>query len=157
MDQLQRNPIWKRHFKSAAALGDYSTRELSRRLGNDPISNLTQKQIRMVMIVREHTEEDRPGMLLKELAEQAEVSPSSASTMVNVLVRKGILERRNCTQDRRAIRISLSTSLQSYLMASDQLLNEKLAELSAIMGTERMRAWSEAVDIIIKHLAPNRH
>ncbi|MFV0422534.1 MarR family transcriptional regulator [Oleidesulfovibrio sp.] len=156
MDNQRRNPIWKRHFKSAALLGDYSTRELSRRLGNDPVSNLTQKQIRMVMIIREHTEEGRPGMLLKELAEQAEVSPSSASTMVNMLVRKGILERRNCTQDRRAIRISLSTSLQSYLMASDQLLDEKLAEISETIGPERMRAWSEAVDILITSLSLNK-
>ncbi|MBL3583003.1 MarR family transcriptional regulator [Oleidesulfovibrio alaskensis] len=156
MSNLQRHPIWKRHFKSAAALGDYSTRELSRRLGNDPISNLTQRQIRMVMIIRDHTESGRPGMLLKELAEKAEASPSSASTMVNALVRKGILERRNCPEDRRAVRISLSGPLQSYLLASDQLLNEKLAGISSIIGEERMRCWSEVVDIIIRELETTR-
>ncbi len=155
MHKRQCHPLWKRHIRSAVAISNYSFQKLSDKRGNDPLSSLTHRQLCMVMTIRDYTKEKAEGISLTELAKQSNISPPSASAMVNVLLRKGVLVRKHHSTDRRAVCISLSPALQDYLADSERLLDEKLIELSTVISEKHMRYWSEVVDILNRELAPS--
>ncbi len=74
----------------------------------NPFMTLTVSQARVFRFLCVTTRENPEGIKLKELADQLKVSPAAASEMVEVLVRKGVLERQQSETDRRAVNIRLS-------------------------------------------------
>jgi DNA-binding MarR family transcriptional regulator len=63
---------------------------------------------------------------LKLLANDLEITPAAASEMVETLVRRGALERRNDLNDRRAVSLNLSPSWQNKFNLCEKLLENLL-------------------------------
>jgi len=77
-------------------------------------------------------------LTLNELAEALYIAPSTASRTVDELVRKGLAERRQDPDDRRAVCLTLSSQGQALFEALRQhLLQRQLAILQQIDPTSR--------------------
>lgn len=72
--------------------------------------NLTLRQQHMLRNVYRLTEEKPEGVSLKELAASLSLTSGAASAMVEMFVRRELLERRTDEADRRAVKIRLSNT-----------------------------------------------
>ena len=107
---------------------------------------LTYNQLRMIQCVYVCG----PGLSLKVLAEKLGITPAAASEMVNTLVRKGVLTRRESPRDRRAIAISISDEYQCRFKHSERLFDSVTADfMKTVAPDERevfakvLRQWDE--------------
>lgn len=86
---------------------------------------------------------DRGELSLKELAERTNVSPPSASAMVDKLVDLGLAERRPNATDRREIRISLTPAGHIAASAYEGESLRTLVDLLDRIGPETAQKWRE--------------
>ena len=75
---------------------------------------ITVSQLKMVKNVYELTSASGSGVALKSVARSLGTTAAAASEMVDVLVRKKILERRQDPDDRRQVRIQLVPELYEH-------------------------------------------
>ncbi len=98
----------------------------------DP-GNLTLKQLDCVKIVDEWEEES--GLTLKELAYQLKITPASASSMVDKLVRQGMFQRVQNPEDRRQVHIKLTKEgrrhIDSFISSLDQYIDTLCEQIPA--------------------------
>lgn len=142
--------LWRRHFKAADVLTNFSMRTLQQANKKDLFANLTIRQLTFTAIVRDAVEVNPEGLLLKELAERATVSPSSASSMVDSLVRKKILQRTPCTDDRRMVRITLHEDMDNYFKGLNDVLKKQFKELEPILGEQNLENWLKTMNTVIE-------
>ena len=72
------------------------------------IFRFTLSQMRMIRCIYMMTGKSEDGILLKQLANELEITPAATSEMVDTLVNRGALARRSNPHDRRAVSIRLS-------------------------------------------------
>lgn len=86
------------------------------------LGRYTGSQLRMINRIYELTRRSPEGIQLKKLAQVLNITPAATSEMVETLVKRGALERRVSTIDRRAMALRLSPDLEELFKISiDQL------------------------------------
>ena len=94
------------------------------------IFSLTGSQQRLLREVALLTSPDSPGISLKSLAEDLNLSSSAVSVMVEMLVQKKILERKASEVDRRQVLIRLSDAAWEAVDMFDRQCSKFLDTLS---------------------------
>lgn len=119
----------------------------------DGCPELTLAQYNTLMAVREQEETS-----VKLLAERMNVSPPSASTMVDRLFEMGLIERETNPQDRRAVVLRLSPmGLETTRLIETECLGF-IVGLMEELGEEEVRQWRQTYDkihtILVNRRAP---
>ncbi len=121
-------------------------RSMAKRYGE-----LTQSQLETIRIVRKN------GTLgINDLAEALEISPPSASVMVERLVEKGIFERSPHPKDRRKVAISISKNALQDILAIEQAILAFFMDLVEKLGPETAGVWSGVLEKFGDILKPER-
>ena len=94
------------------------------------------------------TRDTDSGVPLKTLAAGLEVTPATASEMVDTLVRRGILERRHSEVDRRAVEIRLDAEWQEFFRANEELYKRRVDSFFAMRPPEERRHFEATVDAL---------
>jgi DNA-binding MarR family transcriptional regulator len=144
VQSLQRTPVTKLADIFCKAVDVVLTDQA---LADAPCQNLSRSQWEGTLFVQRHA-----YCSIRDLAEGLAVSHPAAVKMVERLVRKGLLERRESMQDRRVVELSLSPlgdrCVDSVRDQRAQALEKFLAEMSP-EDTERLltglHAFLEAV------------
>lgn len=99
---------------------------------------LTISQQHMIKAVIRMTIDTPEGVTLKALADRLQLSSGAASAMVEVLVRKQILERTPCPLDRRAVRIRTTDKCRRLVAEGSRYFTERtVAFLETLPETEQ--------------------
>ena len=109
---------------------------------------LTFTQLCTLMTIRDHND-----LNLKEIAEITQVSPPSASSMVEKLVELGAITREPGKTDRREVRVSIS---ERGLKAVESLEKGMLTSLTDILdgiGPDNARQWCAVYEKIAEFIA----
>ena len=99
------------------------------------------------------TRDSDSGVPLKTLAAGLEVTPATASEMVDTLVRRGILERRHSAVDRRAVEIKLNGKWREFFHANEELYTRRVESFFATRPPEERRQFETTVDALNRFLA----
>lgn len=99
------------------------------------------------------TRDTDSGVPLKTLASGLEVTPATASEMVDTLVRRGILERRHNEVDRRAVEITLDPKWHNFFRANEDVYNRRVEAFFAARTPEERRQFERTVDDLNRFLA----
>jgi len=110
--------------------------------------NITGRQLQMVVTVKDLCQDQPEGISLSELARKTGISNPSASSMVETLVRKGLLERKESPADRRSVRIGLSPSAKERFRLGDEMVMQTLSELTEKMSRTRLLNWRSIASFI---------
>ena len=97
---------------------------------------VTVSQLKMVRTVYELTCAAGSGVALKSVAQKLGTTAAAASEMVDVLVRKKILERKQDPDDRRQVRIQLIPELFSHFKHIEEHFSDITAEFTATLSPE---------------------
>lgn len=108
------------------------------------IHGMSMAQCHMIRAVH-----DQGAMTIKELAESLAVSPPSASVMVDRLVEKGTLTRRQSRKDRRKVVVELSDYSSDFMEKANQAVLEVFTDLVQKLGEDHASNWVE----ILKRLS----
>ena len=82
---------------------------------------------------------DADGSSLSAAADFIGLSLPAMSRLVEGLVDKGMLKRRPCPDDRRHVKLSVTSSGEAAITESRQLAQEKLAEVVAQLSRDQQR------------------
>lgn len=82
---------------------------------SSPMNEMPISQLKCLHIVR-----DTEGQKMIDIAHRMEIGLPAASQIVDRLVRRGLLERKADTQDRRVVRVGLSETSRSILAEAEQ-------------------------------------
>ena len=99
------------------------------------------------------TRDTDSGVPLKTLAAGLEVTPATASEMVDTLVRRGILERRHSEVDRRAVEIKLNGKWRDFFRSNEELYTRRVESFFATRPPEERRQFEATVDALNRFLA----
>lgn len=113
--------------------------------------DLTFPQYNALMAVR-----DAGEVSVKHLAERLQVSPPSASTMVDRLVEMGLLDRQPNPNDRRSVLIRLSPVGNESIEAIESVVLGFLVDLMRELEASRVLEWRGVYDKIGAILAGRR-
>jgi len=138
--------IWKIQFSIVDYLKNYSEINIENFQFESSLHNLTSRQIQMLGIVRQYSDEKKQGISLLQLANLMRVKSPAASTMVNCLVNIGFLERDICDQDRREVRIILSPKISKQFELYDEILNKKVEKVVNKMGNKKAKMLQELLE-----------
>src|SRR5205814_8663162 len=84
---------------------------------------------------------DTDGARVRELAEQAGIAPSTATRILDALERRGIVDRRPSSGDRRGVRITLTPAGRDVLYDEDEWMRARERDFFAqLPADERMLA-----------------
>ena len=83
---------------------------------------------------------------ITELARLLDVSPPSASAMVDRLVEKGVLTRRRSPKDRRRVVVEATPEAVDMLIQVEDKILVTFVDLVEKIGPEATRKWCEALD-----------
>jgi DNA-binding MarR family transcriptional regulator len=98
------------------------------------------------------TRDSDSGVPLKTLASGLEVTPATASEMVDTLVRRGILERRHSEVDRRAVEITLNSKWRDFFRANESVYTRRVEAFFAKRTPEERRQFERTVDDLNRFL-----
>ena len=104
----------------------------------------------LYMLTRDR--KDAVGVPLKVLAAGLEVTPATASEMVETLVRRGILERRHSEVDRRAVEITLQKKWHEIFRCHELAYAKRVDDFFATRPPEERRAFEATVDALNAYL-----
>ena len=107
---------------------------------------VTVSQIKMIRTVYELTCAAGTGVALKVLAKELGTTAAAASEMVDVLVRKKILERNQDPNDRRQVRIQLADELFSCFKRIEERFTDVTSEFTATLTPEEQAVFSSCTD-----------
>jgi DNA-binding MarR family transcriptional regulator len=122
----------------AASVNDVIEERLLRDVGPP---QLTFSQFKLLKLVA-HTDAQTIG----DVAAFLRVSNAAASKAVDKLVRQGLLVRKEAQRDRRAIRLSLTTSSRHVLAAYNAAKDRKLASVFRQYSAEDLQRTAELLD-----------
>ena len=114
---------------------------LKKELPDSKRHELTVTQHFAVMMI----DENGP-LTIKALAELLGISPPSASSMVDKLVSKGILNRRQSQKDRRKVRVSISPAASKVIDSANRTTIGIYADLLEKAGPETTRKWCDVLE-----------
>ncbi|HEQ60751.1 MAG TPA: MarR family transcriptional regulator [Firmicutes bacterium] len=98
-------------------------------------------QLFALLVLRE-----RGSVTITELAQILEVSPPSASAMVDRLVEKGILTRQHSREDRRKVLVQVSPAAAEQLDQVHEEILQAFAALVEKIGPETAQQWCEVLE-----------
>lgn len=104
---------------------------------------LSVTQLHAIMIVRQRGE-----ISMSELADLMSVSPPSASSMVDRLVEKGVLDRRHSRSDRRKVMVRVTPAVSKDIETVEESVLQSMVELVKKLGPDTTRTWCEVLDRI---------
>jgi DNA-binding MarR family transcriptional regulator len=121
---------------------------VSKRLSmKDPFGELTSKQVQAVFKMSRIC-----PCTLTEVARILRISKSSASTLVERLVVKGVVERRQDPNNRRKVLITLSTQARKFQKALEEELVNELVKIAETINPKDLKKCVEvykAIDVAI--------
>ena len=106
----------------------------------------TGSQLRMINRIYELTRQSPEGIQLKKLADVLQITPAATSEMVETLVRRGALERRVSSSDRRAMALRLSEDLEKLFQISLDHLDCHLKHFFAGLSEEESAMASSIIN-----------
>ncbi|MFP4460148.1 MAG: MarR family winged helix-turn-helix transcriptional regulator [Candidatus Zixiibacteriota bacterium] len=109
-------------------------------------------QVHLIRTAQRMLRHRQDGLKLKELCDELGVTPASASSMVDRLVKKGILVRKQDPNDRRSIRIILSDKLQREFHHQDTMMNKNAEEIIRELDDEVIDKWQEVMEAVISEI-----
>ena len=92
------------------------------------LQGLTINQIKTAVAVEYLTRDNPSGVRLKVLAERLHLSNAATSEMVELLVRKKVLLRTVCSEDRRAVQICLSPEISRVFQRGETIFDRAAAD-----------------------------
>ncbi len=107
----------------------------------EKFGELTLPQLRLIKLVNEHNE-----ISMSELSCLLKVAPPSATTMVDRLVEKGILERKQSLKDRRKVVLTISHEAIKDIHGIESAIFNSFVELLEKVGPETAEKWSEVLE-----------
>jgi DNA-binding MarR family transcriptional regulator len=117
-------------------------RHIRSELRNRTMQGLTVPQLRTLTYLRRH-----PNASLSHVAEHLGLTPPTVSKMIQKLVDQGIIER-DIAQDRRRVRLSLSSEGVSTLTRAREETRKQLAENLRNLSQEELKTMSAALEIL---------
>ena len=111
---------------------------------------LSAPQMNMILMIRV-----RGAVSVTQLASLLNVSPPSASTMVDRLVERGLLTRMPSNEDRRKVVIRVSPEAIEEISRIEEKVLSAFVELVEALGPETTRMWCEVL-ARIKEVLENR-
>ena len=105
------------------------------------LKDLSISQFHAIMMIRK-----RKKVSLKELAAMQQISPPSASAMVNRLVEKGILRRSQCRSDRRKIEICLTDEALGRHEKVEKAVFASFVDLIEKLGPDATQKWCSVLE-----------
>ncbi len=82
---------------------------------------------------------DTDGARVRELAEQAGIAPSTATRILDALERRGIVDRRPSSGDRRGVRITLTRAGREVLYDEDEWMRARERDFYAQLPRDERR------------------
>lgn len=110
------------------------------------IFHYTLSQMRAIHTLYSLTQDTGSGVQLKLLAEKLAITPAAASEMVDTLVRKGAIIRKNDPSDRRAVRLYVGDSLRERFEACEISLNELTAKFMNTLSENEIEIFAKVVE-----------
>jgi DNA-binding MarR family transcriptional regulator len=98
----------------------------------------------------------QPGIGVSAAAKELHLAGNSVSTLVNQLVAAGLLERRTDPQDRRAVKLTITTEAAERLVDWDARRSELMRRQIALLTEHDRAALAEAVPAL-RRLAESLH
>jgi len=89
---------------------------------------------------------DRGQATITELSELLDVSPPSASAMVDRLVEKGILKREHSKEDRRKVVVRVSDEAAEHIDKAQERILQSFMELVEKIGPETANQWCRVLE-----------
>ncbi len=111
------------------------------------MEDVTASQLEVLMLLH-HSE---AGLSMHQLAEAQSITPSSATQLVDRLVRTGLVERLREDEDRRLVRVQLSASAREQFEEMLRLHLRGLAAVTQPLSDEELRT---AVDLLSRIAGP---
>ena len=105
--------------------------------------DLSMAQVNALMMIRA-----RGPLSLTELAGQLGVSPPSASAMVDRLVDKGLVSRKQSPEDRRRVVIGISPAALKEIMAIEAVVFRSFVDLVERIGPDAADQWCAVLEKI---------
>ena len=106
---------------------------------------LTFGQTRVVRAVYLMTLDRAEGVSLRDLADYLNYSSCTASIMVDALVTRGVLDRRQATDDRRKVVIRLSEATLSAAKSSQRQVAELITGALEELSTEELATFASTM------------
>ena len=125
-----------------------AVRNISARFGRFSLN-----QLMLLNSLYSLTRDTDSGVPLKMLASGLEVTPATASEMVDTLVRRGILERRHSQVDRRAVEITLNAKWRDFFHANEELYTRRVEAFFAGRAPDERRQFERTVDDLNRFLS----
>jgi DNA-binding MarR family transcriptional regulator len=101
----------------------------------ETMEDVTASQLEVLMLLHQ----SRSGLSMHELAEAQAITPSSATQLVDRLVRMGLVERLREDDDRRLVRVQLSDSARERFEEMLRLHLRSLAAVTEPLSDEELR------------------
>ena len=111
---------------------------------------VTVSQLKMIRGVYELTGSTDSGVALKVLARKLGTTAAAASEMVDVLVRKKILERKQDPADRRQVQIRLIPELHSHFVHIEEHITRLTGEFLQTLPPEQQQIFSHCTAEFVK-------
>ena len=109
------------------------------------IFHYTLSQMRAVDTLYTLTRDSGSGIQLKVLAENLAITPAAASEMVDTLVRKGAIIRKNDPNDRRAVRLYVGESLQARFEECESQLDDLMARFLGTLPASEVEVFEKVI------------
>jgi DNA-binding MarR family transcriptional regulator len=113
---------------------------------------LTMPQMNLLMVVRE-----REQASVKDLATALQVSPPSASSMVDRLVDVGVLTREQSQVDRRGVAIRLTEAGRERIDLVEETILFAIVELLEKVGPDYAKKWCDVYEKLREILMTEPH
>lgn len=91
----------------------------------------------------------RDGLRMGDLAREARLSKQSMTTMIRLMERDGLVERRRDPVDARAARIVLTERAQSFAPVAAVIVREMTAEVAELLGEDGLAALGSALQAMM--------
>ncbi len=105
------------------------------------LKDISIAQFHTIMMIRK-----KGKVSLKELAHMQQISPPSASAMVDRLVEKGVLKRDQSQKDRRQVEISLTDNALLRHERVEEAVFSSFVELIEKLGPETTGKWCDVLE-----------
>ncbi|MBE6357039.1 MAG: MarR family transcriptional regulator [Lentisphaerae bacterium] len=110
------------------------------------IFHYTLSQMRAIDMLYTLTRDTGNGIQLKVLAENLNITPAAASEMVDTLVRKGAIIRRNDPADRRAVRLYVGDKLREGFEYCENQMNVITADFLATLSAAEAECFTSVAE-----------
>ncbi len=121
----------------------------------DPFSELTNTQLQAIFKISKIQ-----PCTLSDVAKTLRISKSSASTLVERMLVKGALERKQDPDNRRRVLITVTRSVNKFQKTIDEELIKELKTIANNMPPKDFNKWVEAnraIDIAIDNIYGSSH